>query len=67
VGESLPEDVVDMLRTLRAGLDDVSTTLAEHITKAEVRALRTRLAALLAAGEFPSPGSDWRAIPWPAF
>jgi uncharacterized repeat protein (TIGR03843 family) len=67
VGESLPEDVVDMLTTLRAGLDLVSATLAEHITKAEVRALRTRLEVLLSAGEFPTPGSDWRAIPWPAF
>jgi uncharacterized repeat protein (TIGR03843 family) len=67
VGEALPEDVVDMLTTLRAGLDDVSATLAEHITKAEVRALRTRLETFLAAGEFPAPGSDWRAIPWPAF
>jgi uncharacterized repeat protein (TIGR03843 family) len=67
VGERLPEDVVDTLRTLRAGLDDVSATLADHITTAEVRALRTRLDEFLKAGEFPAPGDDWRAIPWPAF
>lgn len=67
VGESLPEDVVAMLKTLQTGLDDVSSVLAEHITKAEVRALRARLSDLLAAREFPAPGSDWRAIPWPAF
>jgi uncharacterized repeat protein (TIGR03843 family) len=67
VGEPLPDDVVEMLETLRAGLDDLSVTLAEHVTKAEVKALRARLSALLAAGEFPTPGSDWRAIPWPAF
>ena len=66
-GESLPEDVVAMLKTLQIGLDDVSAVLAEHITKAEVRALRARLSDLLAAREFPAPGSDWRAIPWPAF
>ena len=67
VGEALPEDVVAMLRTLKAGLDDVSAAVAEHITRAEVRALRFRLDEFLAAGEFPAPGSDWRAIPWPAF
>ena len=67
VGEPLPEDVVDMLETLRAGLDDLSKGLAEHVTKAEVKALRARLSGLLSAREFPTPGSDWRAIPWPAF
>jgi uncharacterized repeat protein (TIGR03843 family) len=67
VGERLPGDVVDMLETLRAGLDDLSVQLAEHVTKAEVQALRTRLEVLLATGEFPTPGADWRAIPWPAF
>lgn len=67
VGEPLPEDVVAMLKTLRSGLDDVSATIAEHLTTAEVRALRNRLDDFLAAGEFPAPGTDWRAIPWPAF
>jgi uncharacterized repeat protein (TIGR03843 family) len=67
VGEPLPGDVVEMLERLRAGLDDLSAELAGHVTKAEVAALRSRLSALLSAGEFPSPGSDWRAIPWPAF
>jgi uncharacterized repeat protein (TIGR03843 family) len=67
VGEPLSEDVVDMLTTLRAGLGEVSATLAEHVTRTEVKALRTRVNNLLAAGEFPTPGSDWRAIPWPAF
>ncbi len=67
VGEALPEDVLDMLGTLRSTLDDLSVVLAEHLTRAEVRAVHTRLIDLLAAGEFPTPGSDWRAIPWPAF
>jgi uncharacterized repeat protein (TIGR03843 family) len=67
IGEPLPEDVVDMLKTLRADLDDLATALADHVTTGEVRALRHRLDDFLAAGEFPSPGSDWRAIPWPAF
>lgn len=67
VGEPLPEDVVAMLKTLKSGLEGVSGTIAEHITTAEVRALRNRLDDFLAAGEFPAPGTDWRAIPWPAF
>jgi uncharacterized repeat protein (TIGR03843 family) len=66
-GEPLPEDVVAMLKTLKASLDGVSALLAEHITRGEVRALRNRLDNLLAVGEFPTPGTDWRAIPWPAF
>jgi uncharacterized repeat protein (TIGR03843 family) len=67
LGEPLPEDVVAMLKTLKAGLDDVCTTIADHITTTEIRALRNRLDDFLAAGEFPAPGGDWRAIPWPAF
>jgi uncharacterized repeat protein (TIGR03843 family) len=67
VGEPLPEDVLDMLATLRAGLDDLSVSLGEHLTKAEVGAVATRLGDLLAANVFPAPGSDYRAIPWPAF
>lgn len=67
VGEPLPEDVVEMLRTLKSALADVSATIAEHITRTEIRALRRRLDGFLTAGEFPAPGSDWRAIPWPAF
>jgi uncharacterized repeat protein (TIGR03843 family) len=67
VGERLPDDVVEMLTRLRSGLGELSSVLAEHVTRAEVKALRRRVHELLAAGEFPTPGSDWRAIPWPAF
>jgi uncharacterized repeat protein (TIGR03843 family) len=67
MGESLPGDVLDMLKTLRAGLDDLAAAIAEHVTPSEVRALRFRLDELLGAGKFPTPGEDWRAIPWPAF
>jgi uncharacterized repeat protein (TIGR03843 family) len=67
VGEPLPEDVVDMLKTLESGVDELSTALAKHVTRTEIKALRSRLSGLLAAGEFPTPGTDWRAIPWPAF
>jgi len=72
VGEPLPDDVVDGLRRLRkalspgnkAGLDD---TLHEHLTRAEVSALRSRLSKLLDANELPAPGGRWPPIPWPAF
>jgi len=67
VGESLPEDVLDMLKTLRSGADDLAMAIADHITPAEVRALRFRLDELLKAGKFPTPSEEWRAIPWPAF
>jgi uncharacterized repeat protein (TIGR03843 family) len=67
VGEPLPEDVLDMLRTLRSGADDLSSAIADHITPSEVRALRFRLDELLRAGKFPTPSEEWRAIPWPAF
>jgi uncharacterized repeat protein (TIGR03843 family) len=72
VGEPLSDDVVDGLRRLRkalspgnkAGLDD---TLHEHLTRAEVSALRSRLSKLLDANELPAPGGRWPPIPWPAF
>jgi uncharacterized repeat protein (TIGR03843 family) len=67
VGEPLPEDVLDMLRTLRSCADDLSSAIADHITPSEVRALRFRLDELLRAGKFPTPSEEWRAIPWPAF
>jgi uncharacterized repeat protein (TIGR03843 family) len=72
VGEPLSDDVVDGLRRLRAalspgnkaGLDD---TLHEHLTRAEVSALRSRCSKLLDANELPAPGGRWPPIPWPAF
>lgn len=67
VGERLPVDVIDMLETLRGNIKGLSAELAEHLTRAEVRAIGARLHELLRTNEFPAPGSDYRAIPWPAF
>jgi hypothetical protein len=39
--------------------------LAELLAAPEIEATRARVAALLAAGVFPSPSDDWPAIPWP--
>ncbi|MFC4003342.1 SCO1664 family protein [Prauserella oleivorans] len=68
VGEPLPDEAMDKLRKLRWALDhDLGETLAAHLTPREIRALARRTDTLLADGEFPAPGDDWRAIPWPLF
>ncbi len=68
IAEPLPDDVVDKLRKLRFALDhDLGTALGTHLTAAEIRAVAERADALLAAGVFPAPGEDWRALPWPLF
>jgi uncharacterized repeat protein (TIGR03843 family) len=36
-----------------------------HLSAAEVRAARDRLAALVGAGTFPMPGAQWPSLPWP--
>jgi uncharacterized repeat protein (TIGR03843 family) len=72
VGEPLTEDVVDGLRRLRAALSPgngagLNDTLHDHLTRAEVSALRSRVSRLLDADELPAPGGRWPPIPWPAF
>jgi uncharacterized repeat protein (TIGR03843 family) len=72
VGEPLTDDVVEGLRRLRAALSPgnaagLNDTLHDHLTRAEVTALRSRVSRLLDAGELPAPGGRWPAIPWPAF
>jgi uncharacterized repeat protein (TIGR03843 family) len=71
-GEPLTDDVVEGLRRLRAALSPgngagLNDTLHDHLTRAEVTALRSRVSRLLDAGELPAPGGRWPAIPWPAF
>jgi uncharacterized repeat protein (TIGR03843 family) len=68
LGEPLGEEVTAMLATLRGALDDgLGERLAEHLTRAEVRAFRRRLEEFRRTDAFPTPGADHRAIPWPAF
>jgi quinol monooxygenase YgiN len=38
---------------------------AAHLSRAEVRAARDRLGALVDAGTFPMPGAEWPSLPWP--
>ncbi|HEU5473827.1 MAG TPA: SCO1664 family protein [Actinophytocola sp.] len=68
VGEAMPDEAMEAFRTLRSCLaGGLSGQLAEHLTRAEVRAVGRRLDALLRDPVFPAPSEDWRAIPWPAF
>lgn len=68
VGEPLTDDIREGLRALRSALGGgLSDELGEHVTRAEVKALRGRLARLLEADELPGPNGNWPAIPWPAF
>ena len=67
-GEPLPESAKEKLTKLRSAVDgELGELLAEHITVAEVRALAARTDKLLAAGVFPTPTEQVRAIPWPLF
>ncbi|WP_156757247.1 SCO1664 family protein [Actinokineospora pegani] len=67
-GEPLPDEVLDALARLRAELSGpLAQTLAEHITGAEVKALRSRVSRLLNTPVYPSPDESHYPIPWPAF
>ncbi len=67
-GEALPDAAVDALHVLAAALrGPLAAELAEHVTRAEVRAVVSRTAALLSAPVYPSPDVEGRPIPWPAF
>ena len=55
---------------LRAALDGGGSfrdELGEHVTRREVRTLRSRVETLLAEPCFPEPSGYGPAIPWPAF
>jgi uncharacterized repeat protein (TIGR03843 family) len=68
VGQPLPPEVLEPLRRLRAALGGpLREELTEHVTRREVKALRSRLEGLLAEPCFPAPSGYGPAIPWPAF
>ena len=67
-GEPLPEEAVDTLSELRAGLEGaVADGLHELLTRREVAALVRRVDRLLDTRRHPEPSGDWPAIPWPPF
>lgn len=63
IGGALLADIEVFEQTLRGELAD---HLAEHVTAAEVEALRARTRGLLANPVMPQPSTQ-RPIPWPAF
>ncbi|HWR47685.1 MAG TPA: SCO1664 family protein [Pseudonocardiaceae bacterium] len=68
LGQTLSVAVLDVLRRVRSALDGaLGAVLTEHLTRAEVRAVRERTDRLLATETFPAPNGNWPAIPWPAF
>jgi uncharacterized repeat protein (TIGR03843 family) len=66
-GEPIPDaDVARVQAVLDALHDGLADELGELLTRAEVRALRTRAERLLRTGTHPLPQPGWPAIPWPA-
>jgi hypothetical protein len=65
-GEPLPEEVSSGLGRFAEELDgDLGARLAHHLTSEELRAMRSRVTDLIAAGVFPVPPDDRRSYPWP--
>jgi uncharacterized repeat protein (TIGR03843 family) len=68
VGEPLPPEAVENLRKLSEKIyGSLGDELSLHLTGFEINAIADRADQLLAAGVFPEPSDDWRAIPWPLF
>jgi uncharacterized repeat protein (TIGR03843 family) len=67
-GEVLPDEATEAFARLRTELDgELGQQLQEHITRRELRALRSRTDKLLRDPVYPAPSPDGRPIPWPAF
>jgi uncharacterized repeat protein (TIGR03843 family) len=64
--EPVPGDTLEVLARVRSGLDGaLGSSLAEHLTVRELRALCRRVEALLRTRTYPTPPEDWPALPWP--
>jgi hypothetical protein len=51
----------------RFRLENLGIDLSGLLTKTEIEATKSRIANLLQENRFPSPPTDWPAIPWPPF
>lgn len=68
VGEPLDAEERAGITRVRDGLPAMlGGALAELLTEAEVAALETRCARVLADGTFPAPEGEMPAVPWPLF
>jgi uncharacterized repeat protein (TIGR03843 family) len=62
----VPDEAAEDLTRLRSCLDGpLAAALAEHLTRAEIKAVRTRTAMLLRRRCYPQPSPGWPALPWP--
>jgi hypothetical protein len=67
-GEPFADDECRLLEQLRDALrGDLTRSLRDHLSNAEVGATVRRVDRLLSAGRFPQPSRTWPAIPWPPF
>lgn len=72
-GDRLDDESLDILDRLAAELDDadeqdsLAAGLARLLSRSELRATRRRVARLRSVGRYPSPSTDWPALPWPPF
>ncbi|AWT25729.1 hypothetical protein Csp1_09230 [Corynebacterium provencense] len=68
IGRRLTDSETAGVAAVRSGLDsDLGAALTEHLTDAEIRALRTRCDRLLDNPVFPGPSGTMPAVPWPVF
>ena len=67
-GQPLPDEAVDALSELRAGLEGpLDAALSALLTRREVAAVVRRVDRLLRRRCYPEPSGDWPAVPWPPF
>ncbi|WP_335941216.1 SCO1664 family protein [Streptomyces sp. PTD5-9] len=67
-GEPLTAEAAGVVERLDAELapgTPLVTRLGELITRAEIEALRGRVAGLRTSGRHPEPSGSWPSIPWP--
>lgn len=66
--EPLTDSELESLAALSLSLEgEFGARLSSLVTNDEVNALRFRISRLINQGIFPSPSSDWPAVPWPPF
>jgi hypothetical protein len=67
-GAALSAEHLEVLTRLSELLDaELGESLAENLTRREVRATRRRVLKLLTTGLFPLPPTDWPAVPYPPY